>query len=482
MLCDGSTGTPGGGKPQGPAWRRSIGACSAYVVCDSLFIMTEAATFRSVFAVGEFRALFAAHLQSVLGDQIARVALAVLVYDRTRSAGLAALTYALTFIPDLVGGPLLAGLADRYPRRALMVVCDLVRAALLVLMAIPGLPIVVLGVLLVVVQLAGAPFKAARAAVLPTILPGDRYVVGNGIMNTTFQLGLLGGYSGGAPLVAWMGTGWALVVDAATFAVSAALVGWGLHPHLPAERPASGSPTTLASLRAGSRLVWRDRQLRVLLAMACLAGFYVVPMGLAVPYAAQIGHGTAAVGLLLAADPAGTALGAVIVTRLVPPAWRLRLLGPMAVATSAVLLPTALVPGLWVTIGLWVACGLLGAHDTVTSATFQRAVPDQSRGQVYGLASAALRAAQGLGIALAGALAELTTPATAIAVFAMAGVLTGIPIAIGWQRVQSRLADSSGSEDVSGSQPESSLTTRDRASTPPPSDVRQPGAQRQLDR
>jgi predicted MFS family arabinose efflux permease len=396
-----------------------------------------------VFAVGEFRALFVAHLQSVLGDQLARVALAVLVFDRTGSPGLAALTYALTFIPDLVGGPLLAGLADRYPRRALMVQCDLARAALVGVMAIPGMSILALCALLLAVQLAGAPFKAARAAVVPAILAGDRFVVGNGIMNSTFQVGLLGGFAAGAPLVAWTGTGWALVLDAATFAVSAVLIGVGLRPHLPRETEAASSrrTTTLASLRAGSRLVWRDRQLRVLLAMACLAGFYVVPMGLAVPYAAQIGEGTAAVGLLLAADPAGTALGAVLLTRLVPPEWRLRLLGPMAVATSAVLLPSAVAPGLWVTVGLWMVCGLLGAHDTVTSATFQRAVPDHSRGQVYGLASAALRAAQGLGIALAGLLAEVSSPATAIAVFATVGVVAGSAVAVGWHRVRSVAAD-----------------------------------------
>lgn len=394
-----------------------------------------AARYRDVFAIGEFRVLFAAHLQSVLGDQLARVALAVLVFERTGSPGLAALTYALTFVPDLVGGSLLAGLADRYPRRALMVACDVARAALVAVMALHGMPIWALCVLLVAVQLAGAPFKAARAAVLPAILAGDRFVVGNGVMNTTFQVGLLGGFAGGAPVVAGLGTGWALLLDAATFAVSAVLIGAGLRPHLPAEDPVAGRPrTTLESLRAGISLVWRDRRLRALLALACLAGFYAVPSGLAVPYAAQIGEGTAAVGLLLAADPAGTAVGAVLLTRLVPPAWRLRLLGPLAVATSAVLLPTALAPGLWITVALWTLCGVLGAHDVVTSSAFMQKVPDESRGQAYGLAAAALRAAQGLGIALAGLLAEISTPAVAVGSFALVGVVVGIGAAISWRR------------------------------------------------
>jgi MFS family permease len=390
------------------------------------------ASYRSVFANGEFRTLFATQLLSVVGDQLARVALAVLVFERTGSPALTAVTYALTFVPDLLGGPLLGGLADRFPRRAVMVVCDLARAGLVALMALPGMPVWAVGVLLVGVQLFGAPFKAARAALLPAVLSGDRYLVADGLMNTTYQLGLLGGYTTGAPLVAWLGTGSALLADAATFVASAALIAAGLRPHPPAELPTRW--TTVGSLRAGTRLVGRDRRLRALLGIACLSGFYAVPSGLALPYAAQIGASTAAVGLLLAADPLGSALGAAVLTRLVPHDLRLRLLGPLAVATSAVLLPTALAPGLWVTVVLWTACGLLSGHDAVTAAVFKLTVPAEQRGQAFGLASAALRAAQGFGIALAGLLAEATSPAVAVGLFALIGITAGTAAATAWRR------------------------------------------------
>src|SRR4051794_9572143 len=83
---------------------------------------------RAVLAVPGFRALWLAELLSVAGDQLARVALAVLVFGRTGSASWSALTYALTFLPALFGGVLLGGLADRFPRRRVMVVADLARA------------------------------------------------------------------------------------------------------------------------------------------------------------------------------------------------------------------------------------------------------------------------------------------------------------------------------------------------------------------
>src|SRR5437868_595361 len=108
--------------------------------------MTEARPTKlgAVLGVKEFRALWAAEVLSVCGDQLARVALSVLVFSRTGSATLTGLTYALTFVPALVGGWWLSWVADRMPRRTVLVVADLVRAVLAAVMAVPGLPLGVL--------------------------------------------------------------------------------------------------------------------------------------------------------------------------------------------------------------------------------------------------------------------------------------------------------------------------------------------------
>lgn len=72
-------------------------------------------TWSAVLADREFATLWVAYALSLAGDQLARVALAVLVFDATGSPAVTALAYAVTFLPWLVGGPLLAGLGDRYP-------------------------------------------------------------------------------------------------------------------------------------------------------------------------------------------------------------------------------------------------------------------------------------------------------------------------------------------------------------------------------
>jgi MFS family permease len=394
----------------------------------------RSATFGEVFGVREFLGIWLATVLSVAGDQFARVALSLLVFDRTRSALLAALTYAVTFIPDLVGGSLLAGLADRLPRRQVMIGTDVARAGLVALMAVPGTPIVLLLVLLFAVQLLAVPFTAARSALLPTILRGDRFEVGTGILTTTYQVGLVVGYPLGAVVVTWLGTRGALLADAATFVVSAMLIVSFVADRGAVESPGGRPRTTWRSLTGGARLVRSDPKLRALLALACVSGFYIAPEGLVVPYSDQIGAGTLGVGVLLAANPLGTAVGMVVLSRFVAPERRVRWLGPMAVATSLALLPSALAPGLAASFGLWALAGLFSAHDMVTNTQYVRAVPEHARGQAIGLAIAGLRGAQGLGVVVAGVLAEFVTPARVIGALAVLGVLAAWLAARAWRR------------------------------------------------
>ncbi len=184
----------------------------------------ERATYREVFAVAEFRALWLAQLLSVAGDQLAKVAVTVLVYDRTHSALLAAVTFAVSFVPAFLGGLTLSGLADRLPRRTVMIACDLARLVLVLAMALPRVPLGVLVVLLFVVTMLGTPFTSARAAIFPDVLAGDRYVIGTAVTLTTFQLAQVIGFAAGGAVVGFFGARQALIADAATFAASALLV------------------------------------------------------------------------------------------------------------------------------------------------------------------------------------------------------------------------------------------------------------------
>ncbi|HEY3562033.1 MAG TPA: MFS transporter [Kribbella sp.] len=396
----------------------------------------ERARWRDVFGHAEFRALFLAGVLSVAGDQIARVALSVLVFDRTASAGLTALTYALTYVPDLLFGPLLAGFADRYPRRTVMIVTDLARAVLVACMAIQALPLLAVILLLLGLQAFGSPFNAARAATLPAVLPGDHYVLGKAANDMVVQFSQVLGFGFGGAVVVAVGTSGGMLLDAATFLLSAALVAFGVH-----RRPTPGAgtnapPTTyFRDLAAGLSLVARTPQLRTLVLLATIAGFYVTVEGLAVPYAHEIGHGTTAAGFLLAASPAGAVLGMWVITKW-QPEQRLRLLGPLAILACVPLVFCFGGLNLPATVALWALSGLASSYHLPTSAAFVQAVPDAQRGQAFGVASTALKSSQGLGILLAGLLADRWSPSVALGTMGAAGTFAALLAGAAWARAR----------------------------------------------
>lgn len=389
------------------------------------------ATFREVFAVGEFRVLWIAQIQSRIGDQFARVALALLVFDRTSSAALTALVYALTLLPPLLTAPLLAGLADQYSRRTVMVVIELLRAVLIAAMAVPALPLPVLAALVIAVACPQPLFSAARVATLPRVLPDKRYPVGVSIMSSTDGIAQILGFTLGGVVVGVSGSPHlALAINAVTFVASAALLRWGIGPHHPEPEPSdeTGSRTGRFAL-AGITLVAADRRLMGLASLIWLIGCFVVPEALAAPYAEQTGAGDTAVGTLMAADVIGTVLGAVLVARL-GPTLRQRLTVPLAAATGLPLLATVAGPSLPVTVVLWALSGLLSSYFVLAQVAFTQLVPDRLRGRAIGFAAAGLQTAQGLGMALAGVLAEFVPPSVAIAASGAAGSLGAIAIAL----------------------------------------------------
>ena len=179
------------------------------------------ATFREVLAEREFRPLFGTFLLSTIGDELARVALTVLVYQRTESPLLSAATFAISYLPWLLLGPLLSTLADRFPRHRVLIASDTARAVLVALMAIPGTPLPLLLGLLFVVALCAPPFESARSALLADVLEGERYAVATSLTNVTLQLAQVVGFLAAGALVAVVDPSTALLIDAGTFAVSA---------------------------------------------------------------------------------------------------------------------------------------------------------------------------------------------------------------------------------------------------------------------
>lgn len=389
----------------------------------------ERASYRAVFAVREFRSLWLAMVLSVAGDQLAQVALTILVFDRTRSPFLAALTYATSYVPTFVGGLLLSGLADRFPRREVMITCDLIRAGLVAVMAMPGMPLPALVALLFATTMLEAPFRSARTALYPEILTADEFVLGQAVSMATYQAGQVIGFAAGGAIVGLFGTRASLLADAVTFVLSALLIRATV-----LRRPAAASPGRrsggLRELATGARLVFGTAALRTPMLFGWLAAFYVVPEGLATPLAAALRGGPVTVGLILAIGAVGSMSGAIVFSRVVPAGLRRRLMGPLAFTSSALLVLLALRPGLILTLVVLLISRMAGCYQTAASAAFVIATPAEWRGQAFGLAQGGMNLGQGAAWIAAGAAARYAAPASVITIAGIIGAVAALSIAL----------------------------------------------------
>jgi predicted MFS family arabinose efflux permease len=387
--------------------------------------------FRDVFAQPEFRALWVSYVLSAGGDRLALVALTLLVYDRSRSPLLAAVTFAAGFVPYLLGGLFLSGLADRLPRRSVMVAADLVRCVLVAAMLAPRIPLAAMIALLYAVTLFQPPFDAARSAAIRDVFDSSRFPLAMAVMGSTTRLVVVAGSAVGGLITALAGARLALGADAATFAASALLVQFGLRSGpVPA---AGGHPNPLRQLAGGVRLVFGDPALRTLVGLGWLAACYEVPEGIAAPYAGRLGGGAVAAGLLIAAAQLGAAVTTPLLTKKIGPLTRLAWMGPMAVLSCAVLVATVLRPDLVVSMALFALSNSFAMYQVAANTAFVERIPNEQRGQAFGLANAGLIVGQGAAFALAGAAAEVVPPSTVVAVSGGIGALVAVGLAFRWR-------------------------------------------------
>ncbi|MGW0063002.1 MFS transporter [Streptosporangium sandarakinum] len=400
----------------------------------------RAATYKELFAVAEFRTLFASFALLIAGDQVKALALSALVYARTGSPGLSAAAYMLGFLPYIVGGTFLLSLADRVRPRTLMIVGELVRAVTCLLLAFAGLSVWAMLALVLAGGLFSPVFMAARNALLPALLPGDTFVLGRSVLSMTAAGGQVAGLAAGGGVLAATGPAGALAATAGLSAVAAVLLRFGL-PDVPARGASededegeagarvrgpgaggagartrgAGGGTVRETLRVNRVLLADPRVRGLLLAQWLPVSFLTGAEAVLIPYLG----GTA--GVALAAASAGLAAGNLAVGRLASPSGRERLALPLAVLAGVPLLGFVLRPGLAAAALLILLATVAGGSYALgLQRRFVAAVPEAVAGQAFGLAGAGVMTGQALAAALAGAVAEATAPHLAIALAGLA--------------------------------------------------------------
>ncbi len=384
-------------------------------------VATERARFRDLVASPEFTVVMASRVVSMLGTMVAQVGMSVLVYQRTGSPAMSALTFTVGFVPYLLGGVLFGGATDRWPVRRTLVLCEVLGGVLFLVASLPGIPAWGLLALAFGEGLVAPVFGGAQASLLPALLGGGpRYVLGRASLRIIAQGAQLVGLAGGGVLLAAIGARSALLLDAVSFFVSAAVLRAGLRAHRPV-RAAAGS-LVRDSLR-GLRAVLSHRATRRLLLFRWLVPTCgLAPEALAVPYVAATHGSHRMLGLYMAAIPAAMVLADLVAGRLLGPAAQSRLVVPGAAVTAAPLLGFLAEPPPQVAVGLLVLVGLGYCHGLAVDAKLLRAAPADLLSRALAVDQAGLMFLQGLGFGIWGLAGQLLPLGVAIALAGCCGL------------------------------------------------------------
>lgn len=400
-------------------------------------------TFSEIFGVGEYRAVFSATQLSWVGDFISKAAVMALVFVETDSFLLAAAAFAISYAPWAVGGPFLATLAERHRYRQVMVICDLARAALVALVAVPGNPVWLMLVLLFAVSLLAPPAQAARSAMLPLILSGDRVTLGIAVNQTGAQITQVIGYMGGA-LLSIIDPRIALLINAATYLLSAAITRYGVRDRPPAMRREQRA-SLLRETQEGFQIVFGTPTLRAI-ALVVFGSmlFSIVPEGLAIGWAQDLADGSEArrgiyQGLIMIGPPLGSVAAALIITRLLRPAVRQRLVPLLGVTAPLVLVPAVFDPGIAVVVAMTIVSGFaITGILPVLNGIFVQILRHGYRARAFGIMNSGMQLLQGGAVLTVGALISVTGARLPLVVglWSAAGVVLMLTLFSRWPKPQ----------------------------------------------
>ena len=380
----------------------------------------------------DFRRLFLAAIVSMAGDWFSFVAVADLVTRLTGRAGAAAFVYAATVLPVFLASPVAGAIADRHDRKRILIIADLVRVPLALLLCVAGAwSSVELAIAAIVLLGIGASFHdPVTSAATPNIVAPEDLATAQSLMGALWGSMLLVGAGLGGVVAEVFGMQTAFVIDALSFAASAAFIA-GIRAPMQEARVTHAETAGFREVIAYAR---RDRLVgRLVLAKVGVSSANGT-VGLLPAFAHAKFSGTnIATGLLFAARGLGALLGPIFVRMFAGAAPRARLvIVIVALSTLSYCAFYALVP-----FASWFALAMVivaiahlggGAQWSISTYGLQVATPDHLRGRVmsldYGLATLAIGASS----IAAGVLADAFDAPTANWVLAAIGAV----YAVGW--------------------------------------------------
>ncbi|MFD9246348.1 MFS transporter [Streptomyces sp. NPDC059556] len=383
--------------------------------------------YRDLFRTPEFTPLFLTGAVHTAAQTVAGLGLATLVFRATGSPLLSALALFGPSLAQLIGASTLLSAADRLPPRAAISGIALCFALGTALLAVPGLPTWAVFAVLLVEGLAASLGGGVRHGLLNEILAREDFLLGRSVTNMAVGVCQIGGFATGGLLIALFSPRGTVLAGAGLYLAAALLARLGLGARPPR---AAGRASVGETWHTNRRLLSSPARRRAYLALWIPNGLIVGCESLFVPYDPE------RAGLLFACAALGMLAGDTAVGRFLPA----RLRGPIRFPLQALLAAPFPVFVLDPALPLALLAVTVSASGYAASLLHQERlmtlVPEELSGHALGLHTSGMLALQGVSAALAGALAQYTSPRTGMVLLALASLTVTYALARAEARAQ----------------------------------------------
>ncbi|MGW0970613.1 MFS transporter [Streptomyces sp. NPDC002516] len=377
-------------------------------------------SYSELFRTREFTPLFLSSCFRTTASTVSGLALGTLVYRATGSPLLTALSMFGPSLVQVVGAATLLSAADRLPPRATTAGIAFLFGLGTAAMAIPGLPVPAVFALLLFLGLVQSFGGGVQWGLLTEILAKEGYLLGRSVFNMMSGIAQIAGYATGGVLVALLSPRATLLLAAALYLAAALTARLGLTPRAPR---ALGRPSVARTWRANARLFSSPERRTLYLLLWVPNGLVVGCESLYVSYAPS------RAGVLFAFAALGMFAGDVTTGRLLPPRIRARLGIPFLLLLATPYLFFFLRPGVAVAAALAALASAGFGASLIQQERLVALIPDELSGHALGLHTAGMVTMQGVSAALAGGIAQLVAPATAMTVMAAASIAVTLTLA-----------------------------------------------------
>ncbi|MGC9378026.1 MFS transporter [Streptomyces sp. MH13] len=388
---------------------------------------TSRRSYADLFRTPEFSPLFLSSSAGIAAQTVSGLALGTLVFRATDSPLLSAVSMFGPSLAQVLGATLFLSGADRLAPRATLAGLSLAFAAATAALALPGLPVWAMLAIVLAEGLIASLGGGVRWGLLNEICSqgGENgYLTGRSLFTMMSGVMQISGYAAGGVLMTLLSPRLCLLLAAVLYGTAAGLA-LRLTPRPPR---ATGRPSVAATWRTNARLWSSAPRRHVYLALWIPNGLVVGCESLYVSYDPR------AAGTLFSCAALGMLAGDVAVGRLLPARLRPRLGIPLLVLLAAPYLVLFLRPPLPLTAVLVGLASVGFGASLVQQERLVALTPGELSGHALGLHSAGMLTMQGVAAALAGTVAQFSSPATAMTVMAAGSLAVTLTLTVASRR------------------------------------------------